>query len=123
MAIRMAMIPMTTRISMSVKAGRRVGGSTIGDLLPVGMITTLGQGRTPCRLPRARRIAYDSSMSTVELRRKIKKQIDRLPPKRLESLADYVAYLARAPLAQRLAAAEKAIASGKGVNWRKVRSD
>ncbi len=62
-------------------------------------------------------------MSTVELRRKIKKAIDRLPPKRLESLADYVQFLNRPPLTQRLAAAEKAIASGKGVNWRKVRAD
>jgi hypothetical protein len=62
-------------------------------------------------------------MSTVELRRRIKKAIDQLPPKRLESLSDYVEFLNRPPLAQRLAAAEKAIASGKGVNWRKVRSD
>ncbi|MGB7160937.1 MAG: hypothetical protein WBD40_22940 [Tepidisphaeraceae bacterium] len=62
-------------------------------------------------------------MSTVELRRKIKKEIDRLPPKRLASLAEYVQFLNRPPLTDRLAAAEKAIASGKGVNWRKVRSD
>lgn len=62
-------------------------------------------------------------MSTVELRRKIKKEIDRLPPDRLESLSDYVQFLNRPPLTQRVAAAEKAIASGKGVNWRRVRSD
>jgi hypothetical protein len=62
-------------------------------------------------------------MSTVELRRRIKKEIDRLPPKRLASLAEYVQFLNRPPLNDRLAAAEKAIASGKGVNWRKVRSD
>ena len=62
-------------------------------------------------------------MSTVELRRKIKKQIDRLPPARLASLADYVQFLNRPPLTERLAAAEKAIESGKGVDWRKVRSD
>jgi hypothetical protein len=62
-------------------------------------------------------------MSTVELRRQIKKAVDRLPPERLESLADYVHFLTRPALAQRLAEAEKAIASGKGVNWRKVRSD
>lgn len=62
-------------------------------------------------------------MTTVNLRRKIKKAIDRLPPKRLESLADYVEFLNRPPMAERLSAAAKAIASGKGVNWRKVRSD
>jgi hypothetical protein len=62
-------------------------------------------------------------MSTVELRREIKKAVDRLPPARLESLADYVDFLTRPELQKRLAAAEKAIASGKGVNWRRVRSD
>ena len=62
-------------------------------------------------------------MSTAELRRRIKRDIDQLPPKRLASLADYVQFLNRPPLADRLMAAEKAIAAGKGVNWRKVRSD
>jgi len=62
-------------------------------------------------------------MSTVELRREIKKIIDRLPPERLGSLADYVDFLNRPPLVRRVKAAEKAIAAGKGVNWRKVRSD
>jgi hypothetical protein len=62
-------------------------------------------------------------MSTAELRRKIKSAVDRLPPKRLESLADYVRFLNQPPLIERVTAAEKAIASGKGVNWRKVRSD
>lgn len=62
-------------------------------------------------------------MSTVELRREIKKVIDRLPPERLASLADYVAFLNRPPLAQRVKVAERAIAAGKGTNWRKVRSD
>jgi hypothetical protein len=62
-------------------------------------------------------------MSSVELRRQIKKAVDRIPPDRLESLADYVIFLNRPPLARRLQDAEKAISSGKGVNWRKVRSD
>jgi hypothetical protein len=62
-------------------------------------------------------------MSTVELRREIKKAMDRLPPARLESLIDYVHFLTRPELDRRLVVAEKAIASGKGVNWRKVRSD
>ncbi|HSZ59111.1 MAG TPA: hypothetical protein VK797_25950 [Tepidisphaeraceae bacterium] len=62
-------------------------------------------------------------MSTTELRREIKKAVDKLPPERLASLSDYVHFLARPPLEQRLAAAERAIAAGKGVDWRKVRSD
>jgi hypothetical protein len=62
-------------------------------------------------------------MSTTELRRKLKKEIDRLPVQRLESVADFVAFLSRPPLAARVAAAEKAINAGKGVNWRKVRKD
>ena len=62
-------------------------------------------------------------MSTADLRRDIKKAIDRLPKKRLESLADYVQFLTRSPLSERLIENEKAIASRKGVNWRKVRSD
>jgi hypothetical protein len=66
---------------------------------------------------------YHFDMSTVELRRKIKRQVDLLPPKRLESLADYIQFLNRPPVTERVAAAEKAIAAGKGVNWRKARSD
>jgi hypothetical protein len=62
-------------------------------------------------------------MSAVELRREIKKAVDKLAPARLESLADYVNFLTRPKLDERLEAAEKAIAAGKGVNWRKVRPD
>jgi hypothetical protein len=62
-------------------------------------------------------------MSTIELRREIKKAVDKLPLARLESLADYVDSLIRPGLDKPLAAAEKAIASGKGIKWRKVRSD
>jgi hypothetical protein len=68
-------------------------------------------------------MGYNADMSTVELRRKIKSAVDRLPPKRLESLADYVRFLDQPPLMERIAAAERAIAAGKGVKWRKVRSD
>jgi hypothetical protein len=64
-----------------------------------------------------------TAMSTVEMRREIKKVIDRLPPERLASLADYVHFLTHPALKHRLADAERAIATGKGVNWRKVRSD
>jgi len=62
-------------------------------------------------------------MSTVELRREIKKAVDQLPAERLAGLADYVQFLGRPPLGQRLANAEKAIAANNGVPWRKVRSD
>jgi hypothetical protein len=62
-------------------------------------------------------------MSTIELRREIKKAVDRMPVDRLPSLADFVDFLTRPVLAERIAAAEKAIATGKGVNWRKVRTD
>jgi hypothetical protein len=62
-------------------------------------------------------------MSVTQLRREIKKAIDRLPIKQLESVSDFVHFLNRPSIAQRLSEAQKAIASGKGVNWRKVRTD
>ena len=62
-------------------------------------------------------------MTTTQLRREIKKAIDRLPAERLQSLADFVLFLNRPPLAARLKDAEKAITAGKGVNWCKVRAD
>ena len=62
-------------------------------------------------------------MSTIELRREIKKVVDRLPPEQLESVADFVHFLIRPSLTQRLEEAEKAIASGQGLDWRKVRPD
>ena len=62
-------------------------------------------------------------MSALKLRQEIKKAVDRLPNERLPSLADYVHFLTRPSLPSRVAEAEKAIAAGKGVNWRKVRSD
>jgi hypothetical protein len=62
-------------------------------------------------------------MSTAQLRRDIKKAVDRVPPEWLVSLADYIQYLADRTLAERIAQAEKDLASGKGVNWRKVRND
>jgi len=62
-------------------------------------------------------------MTTVQLRREIKKAVDRLPPERLSSLAEFVSFLDSTALRKRLSEAEKAIAAGKGVNWRKVRAD
>jgi len=62
-------------------------------------------------------------MTTSELRKEIKKIIDHLPADRLASLADYVQFLDRPPLSQRLKTAERALAAGRGLNWRKVRTD
>lgn len=62
-------------------------------------------------------------MSVSQLRREIKRAIDRLPPERLQSLSDFVSFLNLPPLETRLKEAEKALAKGKGVNWRKVRAD
>jgi hypothetical protein len=67
--------------------------------------------------------SYDQMMTHAQLVREIKKTIEKLPPDRLESLADYVHYLNRPSLPRRLASAEQAIATGKGVPWRKVRRD
>jgi hypothetical protein len=61
-------------------------------------------------------------MSTAQLRRELKKLIDRLPPQHLQSVDDFVRFLSRPSIADRLIAAEKSIAAGKGINWRKVRS-
>ena len=62
-------------------------------------------------------------MSAAKLRAEIKKAVDKLPRDQLESVADYVSFLTRPSLLQRINAAEKAICSGRGTNWRKVRSD
>lgn len=62
-------------------------------------------------------------MKSAELRRELKKAIDQLPPDRLESLADYVHFLTRPSLADRLRTADRDLAAGKGVPWRKVRAD
>lgn len=66
---------------------------------------------------------YDEMMTPVKLRAEIKKAVDRLPPERLASLADYVSFLTRPSLEQRLASAERAVAKGKVTDWREVRSD
>ncbi len=64
-----------------------------------------------------------STTSTTRLRREIKENIDRVPTDRLPSLADFVEFLGRQEFDRKLKAAEKDIAEGKGVNWRKVRKD
>jgi hypothetical protein len=64
-----------------------------------------------------------ASMTTSELRKEIKKIIDHLPAERLASLADYVHFLERPSLTERLKESEKAIAAGGGTPWRRVRAD
>lgn len=62
-------------------------------------------------------------MTQAALRREINKAIDRLSAERLESLADYIAFLSRPTLKQRQQKAEQEFKEGKGINWRKVRND
>jgi hypothetical protein len=62
-------------------------------------------------------------MSTALLRREIKKAIDTLPPERLASVADYIAFLKRPSLRERIEKAERDLKAGKGIDWRKVRDD
>jgi hypothetical protein len=62
-------------------------------------------------------------MSTTDLRREIKKAVDQVPAERLESLADYVQFLSRPSVEQRVKEAEDTIASGKGKNLRSSRND
>ncbi|HEX3313619.1 MAG TPA: hypothetical protein VHR72_01955 [Gemmataceae bacterium] len=62
-------------------------------------------------------------MSPVDLRREIKKAVDKLPPERLESLVDYVRFLSRPSLPHELKQAEDDISAGRGVPWRTVRDD
>ena len=62
-------------------------------------------------------------MSGAALRREIKKAIDRLPVDRLESVADYIAFVNRPTLKDRIQKAEKEFKAGKGIDWRKVRDD
>jgi len=62
-------------------------------------------------------------MTEPLLRREIKKAIDRLPADRLPSVADYIAFLNRPTLGQRIEKAERDLKANKGVNWHKVRDD
>ena len=62
-------------------------------------------------------------MSEALLRREIKEAIDHLPVDRLPSVADYVAFLNRPTLRQRIEEAERDLKAKKGSDWRKVRDD
>ena len=62
-------------------------------------------------------------MTQTQVRREIKKAIDRLPSDRLASLADYIAFLNRPTLRQQIEKAEADLKANRGVNWRKERND
>jgi hypothetical protein len=62
-------------------------------------------------------------MSSAALRRELKKAIDRLPLDRLASVADFIAFVDRPTLKQRVEKAEEEFKAGKGIDWRKVRDD
>jgi hypothetical protein len=73
--------------------------------------------------PRSRCTGGDRLMADPLLRREIKKAIDRLPADRLASVADYIAFLSRPTLRQRIDNAERDLEAKKGVSWRAVRDD
>lgn len=60
-------------------------------------------------------------MSNAIIRRELKKAIDNLQDDRLASVADYIAFLNRPTLKQRIQKAEVDFKAGKGIDWRKVR--
>ena len=62
-------------------------------------------------------------MSGAALRREIKKAVDQLPPDQLKSVADFVAFLNRPKLEERIKKAERALKAGKGIDWTTVRDD
>ena len=74
-------------------------------------------------------------MTTTQLRRQIKKQVDSLPEEKLSSAADYLSYLEDrfddeeqdAPYKQsfldQIAEAERDVAEGRMTPWREVRND
>ena len=62
-------------------------------------------------------------MTEALLRREIKQAIDRLPVDRLSSVADFVAFLNRPTLLDRIEGAEADLKANKGVDWRTVRDD
>ena len=62
-------------------------------------------------------------MNDSLLRREIKKAVDLLPVERLPSVADYIAFLNRPTLGQRIEKAGRDLTANRGVDWRKVRDD
>ena len=76
------------------------------------------------------------TMSTVELRNQAKRMIESLPPARLKVAASFLAFLgttsgeeaepqlaAIARMRRRIRTAERDVAAGRSIDWRKIRSD
>jgi hypothetical protein len=57
-------------------------------------------------------------MSTAALKKQVKKAIDRLPVDHLESVRDFVAFLSRPSVEERIEQARKDHKRGKSVPWR-----
>ena len=62
-------------------------------------------------------------MSNAALRREIKKAVDSLSDDRLGTVADYIAFVNRPTLKQRIEKAEEEFKAKKGIDWRKMRDD
>jgi hypothetical protein len=62
-------------------------------------------------------------MTDAILRRELKKALDQLPPDRLSSVADFIAFLNRPTFGEQIEKAERELKAKKGVAWRKVRKD
>ena len=62
-------------------------------------------------------------MTFPQLRREIKKAVDKLPADRLASVADYIAFMNRPTLKQQIEKGERDLKAKRGVNWREVRDD
>lgn len=96
--------------------------------LRASIIGGLSRGVADCNRLKPVLLFAGASVTTAKLRKEIKKIIDHLPPERLLSLADYVHFLERPSLTERLKKSEKedsekAIAAGRGTPWRRVRAD
>jgi hypothetical protein len=99
------------------------GPLEVRELRASMMDGSLSRGVADCDRLKPVLLFVGASMTTAKLRKEIKKIIDHLPPERLLSLADYVHFLERPSLTERLKESQKAIAAGRGTPWRRVRAD
>lgn len=64
-----------------------------------------------------------TAMTDIALKSRIKKAVDKMPREKLASVADYIAFLSRPTLAERLKVAERDARKGNLTPWRAVRKD